>query len=664
LNNIELSIIIVNYNVKEFLQNLLSSIQKSIKNIQTEIIVIDNASDDGSVESIREKFPLVNLIANKKNVGFGVANNQGLQIAKGKFLLLINPDTIVQEDTFDILIDFFNKTPDAGLAGCKIINSDGSLQLACRRSFPGPWTSFCKVIGLSKVFPKSKIFARYNLTYLDENKTYEVDAVSGAFIMLRREVYEKIGGFDPQFFMYGEDLDLCYRIQKAGFKVYYVHSTQIIHYKGESTKRSSLDETRIFYNAMHLFVSKHFSSSFIVQFMLDIAIILRQIVAFLNVYKLIIVAVILDFIFFDLAIFLADKIYSSAHWRGFPKQTLIIVYTLPALIQILLSSLTGSYRKDSFSVLRILYSVFLGFFILSATTFFFNQYAYSRAVIIIMYVILFFLLPLWRIVLKGVFKFGLKDEHSKTRTLIVGINRESINLASKLKSRVTTIHNIIGLIGTTRKYLGEQFENFKVVGSLENIRKVIRENKVNEVIFTASEVTYSEMLSVVSECQGENVEFKVAGNEMDFLVGKSSITMLDDIPLLNISYNISSLPNRFAKVIFDYLVCIPILISVYPFIYFFKIITNKKSDLFKLISGIPSVIAGKASLVGPEVERNINLYLGKKGLTGLWYTEGFNPQDKDEAIKLDIFYAKNQNIWLDLEILGKTISKMFMERNN
>lgn len=199
----DLSVIIVNYNVKEFLQNLLHSIEKASANLSKEIIVVDNASDDGSVEVIREKFPYVNLIENKINVGFGKANNQGLAIAKGKYILFINPDCIVSEDTLDKMISFFGGHSDCALAGCKILNSDGTLQLACRRSFPGPWTSFTKVTGLSNLFPKSRIFARYNLTYLDENKTYEVDAVSGSFMMMRKTVYDNVGGFDEQFFMYG-----------------------------------------------------------------------------------------------------------------------------------------------------------------------------------------------------------------------------------------------------------------------------------------------------------------------------------------------------------------------------------------------------------------------------------------------------------------------------
>ncbi|MGE5351262.1 MAG: glycosyltransferase [Acidobacteriota bacterium] len=662
---IDLSVIIVNFNVKEFLQNLLGSIQKSTGKISTEVIVIDNASDDGSVEILREKFPWVKLIASQKNLGFGRANNLGLEISQGKYILLINPDTIVQEDTFQKLISFFEKTPDAGLAGCKVLNSDGTLQLACRRGFPGPWTSFTKVTGLSKLFPKSRLFARYNMTYLDENQTYEVDAISGAFMMMKREVYEKVGGFDSQFFMYGEDLDLCYRIQKAGYKVYYVHDTQIIHYKGESTKRSSMDETRVFYEAMHLFVKKHFSSSFLVEIILRFAIIVRQLFAFLNVYRLVALALIFDFLFFDLSLYFAAHLYHSPHWHGFPADTVLGIYTIPALIQISIAFSMGAYKKDSISVLRILYSIVLGFFILSSVTYFLKQYAYSRAVLIITYAILLFMLPAWRIILKLGFKLGMKEEIYKTRTLIVGTDRHAIDLAKKLKTKLTSIQKITGLIGLNRKNVGEKIEGIDVLGSLENIKKIIRERKITEVIFASGEMSYNQMLAVVSECQGENVDFKVAGSELDYLVGKSSITMLDEIPLLEIFYNISTLTSKVTKRIFDFVLTIPALIFIYPFIYSFRKIGHNSNDFSRFVLGLPEVLSGKKSIVGPFRQRtDTDLYLGRSGLTGLWYTEGMDNQDRDETIKLDIFYAKNQNIWLDLEILGKTFSKMFSGMEN
>ncbi len=659
---VDLSIIIVNYNVKEFLLNLLDSIRKAINNISTEIIVVDNASEDGSVEVIKERFPEVKLIVNKTNIGFGAANNLALKEAKGKYFLLINPDTILREDTLRVMIDFFESHPDCGIAGCKVLNPDGTLQLACRRAFPGPWTSFTKVMGLSKLFPKSPIFAKYNLTYLDENKTYEVDAVSGAFMMLRKEVYDKIGGFDSQFFMYGEDLDLCYRAQKANYKVYYVHSTEIIHYKGESTKRSNIDETKLFYDAMHLFVKKHFSSSFIVEGILQVAILFRKLIAFAYVYKLAIIGILIDFLIFSGLVFLAEKIYSNVHWRGFPYSVIPWVYFIPAILQIFISFISGVYQKKSISVLKSLISLFYGFIVLSALTYFFKQFAFSRAVVIITYLLAFMLFSLWRIFVKVVFKLGLISESRKARTLIVGGNKKSDELAAKLKSNITSLYQVIGFVGLNRKDIGERVGNYKVLGFIENIKKLITDEKIEKVIFSSDDISFEKIFSIVSECQGLNVEFMVAGKELDYLVGKSSITMLDDIPLLKLQYNISSFGHRFTKLIFDYsMSLILILLLVYPFIFLLQRMTNKKNDLINFVLQIPDILKGKKSFVGPrKISYYGDLFVGKPGITGLWYVENILPEDEEEIKSLDIFYAKNQNIWLDLEILGRTITKMIL----
>ena len=658
----DLSVIIVNYNVKEFLQNLLHSIEKASPNISKEIIIVDNASDDGSVEHIRNKFPAIQIVANKENVGFGRANNQALKIAKGKYLLLINPDSIVSEDTFDKMLEFFEKTPEAGLAGCKILNPDGTLQLACRRSFPGPWTSFCKVTGLSNIFPQSKLFARYNLTYLDTEQTYEVDAISGSFMMLKKEVYDKVGGFDEEFFMYGEDLDLCYRIQKTGYKVFYVHTTQIIHYKGESTRRSSLDETKVFYDAMHLFVKKHFSSSFIVEAILRTAIAVRKIFAFLGKRKLSLLSTFTDFILFDLCLFVAERIYMNySGWLGFESQDYIVIYTIPALIHIVTAALSGVYKKETLSVSRNLVAVFVSFIILTSITFFFKQFAYSRAVFLITYLLLIILTSIWRIVLKLFFRIGVQtDDISKSRILIVGTNNHAIQVANKLKSKRTTYHSVVGLIGKFHSDLGKTIDKFEVIGSLENIRKVIIENKISEVIFSSEELNYSEMMAVVANCRNEQVEFKISGTGLDFIVGKTSVSMLDDIPLIEVHYNISSPMFKFIKRSFDLSLGLLVLFFIYPFIYFISKLSEKKSDFRSLVLSIPSAVSGKISFVGPkDIHSNKNIYLGKKGLTGFWYIDS---DAESETEKLDFYYAKNQNIWLDLEILGRTLNKMWSKK--
>lgn len=658
---VDLSIIIVNYNVKEFLQNLISSVLKAGQKIKYEIIIVDNASDDGSVEFLREKFPDIKLIINEKNLGFSKANNAGLSIAKGKYILLLNPDTIVQEDTFERMIDFFEQSPDAGMVGCKILNPDGTLQLSCRRSFPGPWTSFCKVTGLSNLFPNNKLFARYNLTYLDENQTYEVDAISGSFMMIKRETYEKVGNLDEQFFMYGEDLDWCYRVQKEGYKVYYVHDTQIIHYKGESTKRSSIDETKIFYNAMHLFVKKHFANSLLVELILRSGIAFRNFFAFLGKRKLVLFPVIIDFIFFNLSIYLAEKFYINvSNWPGFHDYHLPIIYTVPAAIHIMVGFLIRVYKKDSLSVLRNFAAIIVSFFILSAITYFFKNLAYSRAVVIFTYILVFVILTIWRTIAKLAFKVGADRYETGKKTLIVGLNKHVTQIAEKLKSKKTDLHSVAGLIGFSNKDIGKKIEEFEVIGTIDNIEKVIKDKQVQEVIFSSQELSYNQMMKIVSKCQGENVEFKLIGNNLDFIVGKTSVSMLDDIPLIQINYNISNPLQKFIKNFFDYTLGVLVLFFIYPFIYFITKVSKKQTTFRKFIINVPKVLTGKVSFVGPQkTEKNSSLYLGKKGLTGLWFTENTDERDYE---KLDIFYAKNQNIWLDLEILGKTLNKMWNTR--
>ena len=661
---LKLSIIIVNYNVKEFVKNLLISLEKALKNFTSEIIIIDNASSDGSVEDIKNKFPTIKLIANKNNVGFGKANNQGLEIADGEYIVLLNPDTIVKENTFKNLIDFIQEKPDVGMVTCKVLNPDGTLQLACRRSFPGPWTSFTKVTGLSKLFPKSKLFARYNLTYLNENEINEVDAVSGSFMMFKKNVYNKVGGFDSRFFMYGEDLDLCYRVQSKGYKVYYVPTTEIIHYKGESTKRSSLDETKIFYEAMHLFVQKHFSSSFLVEFILRSAIIARRSVAFLSLYKLPIFSAVVDFTLFTFALYMAEKYYRPGSWGGFPETMKPWVYIVPALLQTLFTTIVGGYKRSSISTLRVLLSLIVGLVLSSSMTFFFKQYAFSRAVLLITYSISAVAFILWRIIVKVFFHVGVETSVRRTRTVIVGDETQCAELAEKLKSSYTNLYSIVGFIGEKTESIGKKIGSYEVLGSLETIVKVIKDMKINRVIFTSEEISFEKMFSIVSKSDKANVEFLVAGSELDYLVGKTSVTMLDNIPLLKIHYNISGAGHRIIKIISDLLISLPILITIYPFYFLANLFVNVKTDFGEFVLGIPLIFTFSRSLVGTKnYMRSDGLYLGKQGLTGLWYIENFNKLNNNELEKLNIYYAKNQNIWLDLEILGKTFAKMFMKKD-
>jgi GT2 family glycosyltransferase len=306
---VDLSVIIVNFNVRAFLENALVSVRRALEGLRGEVIVVDNASDDGSVEMVRQKFPEAAVIANQTNLGFAAANNLALKKARGRYVLLLNPDTIVQEDTFTTMVAFMDGHVDVGAAGCKVLNPDGTLQLACRRSFPTPWVAFTKIAGLSSLFPHSRTFGRYNLTYLDPDQSVEVEALSGSFMVIRREAYEAVGGLDEQFFLYGEDLDWCYRFKQAGWKIFYVHQTQIVHYKGESARRSDIDEVRLFYEAMRLFVQKHFPRGIFSDVILRLGIALREWAAFAGRIARPLRAAGLDFVLVNVSLLLGELIW-------------------------------------------------------------------------------------------------------------------------------------------------------------------------------------------------------------------------------------------------------------------------------------------------------------------------------------------------------------------
>jgi O-antigen biosynthesis protein len=264
----QLSVIIVNYNVRHFLEQCLSSVQKAIRGIAAEVIVIDNNSSDNSIEYLQPHFPGVRFVANKENTGFAKACNQGMKLATGRYILFLNPDTILPEDCFTTCMAFFEAHPDAGALGVKMLDGSGFFLKESKRSFPSPSTSLFKLFGLAGMFPKSKIFSKYHLGYLDENKDHEVDVLAGAFMMVKKEVLEKTGGFEETFFMYGEDIDLSYRIQQEvnpatgnHYKNYYFSGSSIIHFKGESTRKGSLNYVRLFYNAMSIFVRKHYGGT-------------------------------------------------------------------------------------------------------------------------------------------------------------------------------------------------------------------------------------------------------------------------------------------------------------------------------------------------------------------------------------------------------------------
>jgi GT2 family glycosyltransferase len=255
----DLSVVIVNFNTRELLPDCLASILEDIVGIEHEILVVDNASSDGSVEMLARAFPQVRVIVNPANVGFGRANNRALREARGSAVMLLNPDTRVQPGAIPTLITALWSLPAAVAVGPRVVRPDGRLDLACRRSFPSPSVAVARLLGLSRLFPRSRALARYNRTYDDPLTMSEIDAGTGAAMCFKRDTLVAIGFFDEDFFMYGEDLDLCYRLKQRGGRIYYVPEAVVLHLKGAASGKQPRWMLREFHRAMWTFYRKHYA---------------------------------------------------------------------------------------------------------------------------------------------------------------------------------------------------------------------------------------------------------------------------------------------------------------------------------------------------------------------------------------------------------------------
>jgi GT2 family glycosyltransferase/lipopolysaccharide/colanic/teichoic acid biosynthesis glycosyltransferase len=636
--------------------------------------VVDNASNDGSAEMVRTKFPHVLLIQNRTNEGFARANNTALRRARGKFILLMNPDTIVQEDTFKVMLSFFAAHPEAGLAGCKILNPDGTFQLACRRSFPTPWVAFTKIFGLSALFPGSRLFGKYNLTYRSPDESYPVDAVSGSFMMVRRQAYEAVGGLDEAFFMYGEDLDWCYRMTRAGFVVYYVHETQIIHYKGESTKRSEIDEIKLFYGAMEQFVKKHFSGSSTVRMFLNLGIALRGTVALAGRFAVPMIFGMTDFLLVDMALLISAFIYFGDILL-FPLHAHPVVWFVPAMMIVASAFFSGLYTVNRYAVRRSALTVVVGYMLISAIVYFTKVFAYSRAVVLMSGILCLLFVPGWRLLVRMIGAASAQGGRRKSlfgrRTVIVGTGATGQEVLRKLRARVDGGYDVLGFIALNTKEIGERIAGVEVIGSMDNAGKVINEHRVGEVIFSTDALSYTDILSVIARSNSRGVNYRLVPSSLDVIIGKTRIDELDTIPLVEIEYNIHKPSHRLVKRLFDVALALVLVPFVYVPVKIRSLVSSRLRDKMRAskLRLIPQVLAGRLSFVGlplkqgsldgvwgTQPEKNGRArYLGPQGLTGLVQINSREDLGPEEAEHYMLYYAKNQSLSLDLEIIAKSM---------
>ena len=660
---VDLSIVIVSYNVRDLLENCLHSLEAATSGLSCEVFVVDNNSDDGSAEMVRQRFPQVRLVANSDNRGFAAANNQALCDARGQILCLLNPDTFVQEDTFHSLLAFFRDTPEAGMAGCRIIRPDGTLEPGCRRSFPSPWVSFTKLSGLSTMFADSPIFARYNMTYKSEHETYEVDAISGSFMMLRREVYEQIGGLDETYFMYGEDLDWCYRTQKAGWKLFYVHSTNIIHYGGESTKRSSIDAMAEFYRAMHVFARKNLGLSPLSLWIISAGI-RTQLWLARSRHVFSRMAPVLTDASLAVAAVAVGELLRFGRLFLFPAYAYPMVYIVAVVVILLSMFAAGAYTQRNYGIARAGLGVLLSFLVLSTLPYFFREYAFSRGVVLISTAMNLLLLPGWRIAYALVAPQRRTNPLTGKRTLLVGATAQTAEILSMLRRYEERTYNIIGVIDVTRMRVGELHGGVEILGTLENMGKIIRERDVTDVIFGPDVLPYADILSIISTARGERVQYRMVPKSMEFIVGKASYDQLSSVPLLDFEYNLARRGNRTLKRVFDIIVSVTGIVVLYFFARIGTRGNSRPTVAQRFVLGLPSVFSGRRSLVGYDeghVQAPENIYLGKPGLTGLAQLRNVETQSPDEMLSSAMQYARNYSVFLDIEILLRTFMSF---RNN
>ncbi|MDZ7722723.1 MAG: glycosyltransferase [candidate division KSB1 bacterium] len=680
----KLSIVIVSYNVRAFLEQAIRSIQKAAHSLAYEILIVDNASSDGTVPFVEKEFPSVKIIGNSDNVGFAKANNQAIRESSGEYICLINPDTIVQEDTFTTLLKFFENQSDAGCVGCKILNPDGSLQLACRRSYPTPWVAFTKIIGLAALFPKSKLFGRYNLTYLDPEQTSRVEAISGSFMLVRRRVIQEVGGLDESFFMYGEDLDWCYRINQAGHSIYYVPSTQIIHFKGESSKKSPFQQRRLFYEAMRLFVKRHFhkTSALLPSWLLIAAIYISSFFSYVSTFAQKCIWPGIDFVMYTVSLGIAVFIRFNPE---FPWQPFILVHIVYSTIWLLSFSGLGLYSKNKLSIGKTVSAVILGWMINSALTFFFKQYGFSRAVVLWAGLLNLILMPGWRFLITFLTQRGfswipksLKNSLLSRQTLVVGDKSSTRNLVNRLRTVVNGIYAVKGIVLTGKEFESE-IDDIPVIGLIDQLPQIIERESVHEVIFTTERVPYDKMLKAMAASKNLQINFKMVPNNLDVVIGKATLDYIDKVPFIDLEYKLHSGLNPFAKRVFDIFIALTGMVVTTPLYLIQRFLlgktakeqsiylnNNRKRDVLFYTNNIflnlqlyKTILTGGLSMVGRDLFRPVTqssiAQTIKPGLAGLEQIHKQKQLTAKDRTRYHLYYLRNYSPVLDIELLLKSM---------
>ncbi|MEO8569131.1 MAG: glycosyltransferase [Ginsengibacter sp.] len=635
-----LSVIIVNFNVKYFLEQCLCSVIKAIKNIEGEIIVIDNNSTDGSRDFFLNKFSEVNFIWNHENEGFAKANNKALKEASGDYILFLNPDTIVPEDCFEKCITFIQSKNDSIALGSKMIDGSGRFLKESKRAFPSPLTSLYKLSGLSGLFPRSKIFSKYHLGYLDKNATHEVDVLAGAFMMMPKKITESVGSFDESFFMYGEDIDLSYRIQKAGFRNYYFAENTIIHFKGESTKKGSLNYVRMFYKAMSVFVQKHYGGTkaglFI--FLIQSAIYLRAgLAAIAQFLKW------LGLKFIDAAIILTSFWFLKFLWSTFIKREvnyspnmLIIAFPVFTALFLTVSYFAGLY-DNGYRQSRLNKSALTAMLVILAVySLLPESLRFSRGILFFGTLLAFVFMSVTRLLLlKWNIIENALEKDDVNETIIAGTETEFEEVVSLLE-KAGMQEKVLGRIEP-----GDDSEK-KTIGKLDELASLLKKYPAKEIIFCEGSLSFKKIIESISLLR-RRIRIKIFISCSDTLIGSESNTAAKLLAGESI-YSLSLPMHRRNKNLIDVALAI-FFLATFPFHLIFK----KHPLLF--FQNISGVLLRKKTWIGYALEEKDLPPLKNGILTSTGLPASLNTLSQKNLRAADILYAKEFQYLNDLRLV-------------
>ncbi len=690
----DISVIIVSYNVKTYLEHLLYSLLNALEGMKWEIFVVDNCSSDGTPQFIREKFAdSVCFIENDKNLGFGKANNQALAHARGEYILLINPDTIVEEKTLGLMKAFMDQNPQSGAVGCKVLNPDGTLQLACRRGFPSPLNAFFRIIGLSLLFPNNRFFSSYNMTWHDENETHPVDALSGSFMFIRHSTLEQVGFFDEAFFMYGEDLDLCYRIKQVS-EIYYVPTSQIIHFKGESSKSRWWKSKIDFYRSMVIFVGKHHHSHWLRWFkpVIYVSILINAMLSLgLSFFSRHFVWLI-DSASISLA-YISAILFRYREWHVLPPfdnyWSYLFILTLYLAVFTFVFRLAGIYQSNQrFFLPRLTAATFFMMLVLIILSFFIKFIAFSRVVLLLFMVLTALYLISWRLVYgwKRPLRLGYL---SKRRTLLIGSKEGAGPIVRQLRQSSFFEYELLGILSQSQMDIGCMIEQVPVVGDWRQLLFWVDRYNVQELITAPELIPYDDLIYITHSLRLKGIELKIIDTRERKFWGHSS-------PLYLGSDEDTSIPREsplirfhlFTKQLFDFSIGFLWLILGWPlFLYFFmkshyqldnidvlgyntnhrvRVPAGKRPIRFFAKLGyywISSyfLITGRFSVVGiawSDLESFSYLQI-KPGIFSIARLSSLASLPLDEKRFLYHYYYSNMNLIMDLEIVMRSCARRY-----